>query len=493
MKNLFILFCLGLLAAGCSVSRYHPARKFAPDVLKEDYRIFRGTLEEWHPSLYWYTPKDSMDAVFRIGEAKLSDSLTEPKFRAVLSWVVARINCGHTAVRPSVGAARYRDTASRPLFPLALKIWGDTAVVVSNVNRRDSLPARGHLLTALGGRPIRQLIDTFSAHLSRDGYNLTHRYQSLSNRGTFAGLYSVLYGLPPRMTVRYKDSAGVERSGTIGLYRSRPDSLPRQPLPGDRPSRRQRKRQMLASVRQLRTDTALQAAFMELNSFAKGYGVRRFIRSTFRKLDRQNIRHLVIDLRGNGGGNVNTSNLLTRYIADRRFKIADTLYAITNKGPYGKYQKGYWLNRLFFRFMTRRRPDGRYHFTYYEGRYFYPKRRHHFNGQVYILTGGNTFSASTLFAGSVMDQENVTVVGEETGGGAYGNTAWLMPDITLPHTGVRVRVPLFRLVIDGRRPRNGRGLLPEVPAYPTWEAIRKGVDFKMEAVKAIIRGGEGAD
>ena len=57
-----------------------------------------------------------------------------------------------------------------------------------------------------------------------------------------------------------------------------------------------------------------------------------------------------------------------------------------------------------------------------------------------MLSGGNTFSASTLFIQAVKKQPNVTVVGEESGGGAYGNNAWLIPDITLPIT--KVQIPL---------------------------------------------------
>ena len=75
-----------------------------------------------------------------------------------------------------------------------------------------------------------------------------------------------------------------------------------------------------------------------------------------------------------------------------------------------------------------------------------PVKKNHFDGHLYVLTGGNTFSAATLFAKTVRDQENVTIVGEETGGGAYGNTAWLIPEVVLPRTKVRFRLPLFRLL-----------------------------------------------
>ncbi len=77
--------------------------------------------------------------------------------------------------------------------------------------------------------------------------------------------------------------------------------------------------------------------------------------------------------------------------------------------------------------------DGYFHFGYFERKRFKPKKKNHFDGTVYILTGGNTFSASTLFTQAVKHQKNVVVTGEETGGGAYGNNAWLIPDITLPN------------------------------------------------------------
>jgi C-terminal processing protease CtpA/Prc len=122
----------------------------------------------------------------------------------------------------------------------------------------------------------------------------------------------------------------------------------------------------------------------------------------------------------------------------------------------------------------------------YEGKKFKPKGRNHFEGTTYILTGGNTFSAASLVAKTLREQEDVVIVGEETGGGAYGNTAWLIPDITLPNTGVRFRLPLFRLVIDNEAEK-GRGVQPEVLSLPTVEAIRRSEDYKMEKVKELIR------
>jgi C-terminal processing protease CtpA/Prc len=136
--------------------------------------------------------------------------------------------------------------------------------------------------------------------------------------------------------------------------------------------------------------------------------------------------------------------------------------------------------------VTRKEADGKYHWRHFERHYYSPKKQHHFNGQVYILTGGNSFSATSLFAGAVKGQKNVTLVGEETGGGYYGNTAWIIPDVTLPATKIRFRLPRFRLVVNKDREKNGRGIPPDVPALPNVEAIRQGVDFKTVKAKELI-------
>jgi hypothetical protein len=418
--------------------------------------------------------------------------MTEPEFRKVLSYISSRINCGHTAVRNSKAWAKYLDTSAIwRIFPLSMKIWNDTMIVAANLNRKDSILTRGTMITKINGRTTKEIIDTLYNYISADGYNYTHKAQTLSNRGFFGSLYSSIFGYSRQYNIEYIDSSGQTKRTVTPIYYPALDTATRASImPVTRipqPSKQERKQRRLNSVRLLKIDTANHTAFMDLASFGRGYGLKGFFKRSFKTLKKHNIGHLIIDVRSNGGGSVTNSTSLSRYIACHPFKVGDTLYAIAKRKRYSQYVKNDFLNRLFIFFFTKKQRDGYYHFRYFERHYFKPKKKNHFDGKTYILTGGNSFSATTLFVNAVMKQDNVTVVGEETGGGAYGNTAWLIPDVTLPETGVRFRLPLFRLVIDHTIPKNGKGVQPEIESKPTVEAIRRNADYKAEKAMELIK------
>lgn len=488
----FIVLLCTVMAIGCSSSRqsFQPVKKFPLVKLQADYRLFRNVLEESHPSLYWFTPKDSMDYYFDLGYRQLTDSMGETQFRNILSFVSSKIRCGHTTIKYSKKYSKYLDTLTQPMFPLALKVWGDTAAVLANLNRKDAILKRGTLITAIDGKPVTQITDSFFQYLAGDGHILSGKYQTLSNRGTFGNMYRNIYGLKDQFNITYLDSNGIEKQTMAPVYIPPPDTArttttARPPRP-PKPDREVPRPVVLRGSRNVQIDTTLLSAYMTVNTFTRGQGLKSFFRRTFRELRKRKIRHLVVDVRNNGGGDASNSTLLTRYLANQKFKLADSLYALRRSSKYGKHielQPLYWL---MTQFVTRRHKDGLYHLGYFERHNFRPRKKNHFNGNVYVIIGGNSFSATTLFAKVLQGQPNVKIVGEESGGGAYGNTAWMIPDVTLPNTKMRFRLPKFRLVMDKTLVKDGRGLMPDIEAAPTVESIRRGIDPKVDTVRKLI-------
>jgi C-terminal processing protease CtpA/Prc len=230
---------------------------------------------------------------------------------------------------------------------------------------------------------------------------------------------------------------------------------------------------------------------MTINRFANG-NLAGFVRRSFREIKKNKTENLVIDLRANGGGNIDKSVLLARYLSKTPFKVADSAYSISkNFKPFNRNISNTFENNLGLTVLTKKKPDGNFHFGFWERRTFKPKKKNHYNGNVYVLINGLTFSASTLFCNIVAGQDNVILVGEETGGGWYGNSGILIPSITLPNTKLRVRLPFFRLVQYRHIDQKGIGVMPDEYIGTNWRDVLQGRDTKLEFVKKMIRENEG--
>jgi hypothetical protein len=481
------VICL-LTACGSAKNTYKPEHRYAPFQLQEDASTLWQTFRQCHPSLYWFTPRDTLDPAFEKMIASLTDSLTELQFRLKLSETVALIRCGHTSVRNSKAAARYRPKHIAPFFPLQVKTWnGDSMIILANAFRNDSILIRGTSIHAINGKPVKEIIDTMCRFISADGLHNNFKYQLISNN--FPAFYKSIIGLGNVYQLAVTTIDGKQQNVSIKNFDPvYEDSLRKAALkthPGGMPPVPVRMRGGLQQDRKLTIDTARSLAIMELNTFSHAR-LPSFFRHSFKTMRKNKIQHLAIELRENGGGNIMNSTRLARYLCDHPFKVADTVAAKSLHYPYPSFVKNGILYKIQSWFVTTRRSDDRLHYRIYERKFFTPFERNHFDGSVFILTGGFTFSASTLFIDPLKEQKNITVVGEETGGGAYGNTAVNVPDLRLPNTGVRVRLPLYRLVVNKDMPHNGRGIVPDVIVPPSSWHLAKRLDPKMLKVHELI-------
>ena len=494
MKNkstlLFYLTALVLMfCTSCSNKLYTPLKKYSADQLREDFDQMRKVMEDYHPSLYWYTPKDSMDMVFDKYRSAIKDSMTEQQFGfSILAPVTTSIRCGHTSFNYSKNYNKFMRGIRLPSFPLFLKIWGDTMLVTANLNRKDTILKRGTQIYSIDGRTASDLTSVMFRYLPTDGYSYNLNYLRLSS--AFPYYHRNIFGLNKNYLIGYTDSSGNGYT-TVPLFdpygdtaiRKKTDQRPPLPKP-KKPSKKERRE----DGRSFQYDTLNNAGIMIISTFEDGYKLNKFYRQSFKTMRKNNVGNLVIDIRSNGGGKVNHYTKLAKYLRKTPFKVADTAFAL-HKG-FGHYKKsfeGNFINGIALTIFTSKKKDGNYHFNYWENHVFKPKKKNFYSGRVYVLINGPTFSAATLFAHTMKGQDNVQLLGEEAGGGNYGNNGLMIPNIALPNTRMRVRIPLFRLVQSNPGPKDGRGVMPDVYIPPTSKAVRDFVDRKMQVAFELMQ------
>jgi hypothetical protein len=372
-----------------------------------------------------------------------------------------------------------------PSFPLSVKVWADSMMVIGNLNKKDSVVKRGMLVNSIDGYTVTDLTRIMFRYLPTDGYAQNINYIRLSN--SFPYYHRNIFGLKKTYLVNLTDSAGISRNVEVPLFDPMADTLKKTKPEKKKKAEKPGKQERLNDQRSLKLDTETSSAVMELNTFDGGANLDNFFKKSFKSLHRNHVENLVIDIRSNGGGRVNHYAKLSRYLRKTPFKVADTAYALRKGfGKYGKYFSSRTLNSFALTLFTSKRQNGYRHFRYWENHEFRPKKKYFYNGNVYVLIGGPTFSASSLFAQTIKGQNNITLIGEETGGGGHGNNGLMIPYVTLPNTRMRVRMPLFRVVQFNHPPKDGRGVVPDVHVPPTSKAVLSFTDLKMQKAFELI-------
>ena len=190
-------------------------------------------------------------------------------------------------------------------------------------------------------------------------------------------------------------------------------------------------------------------------------------------------------MRNNGGGLDALGERLFAYFADAPFHYYDDLVANPSTFRlYSQTQQGEPLPTDEFALKA----DGKYHWVKHLMRLMQPLQPH-FAGKVYLLINGGCYSTCAEFVSTMQFHQKATFIGEEAGGGYYGDTSGFTSNVYLPHTKIVLVLPLvaYYLSVHGYAHAD-RGVMPDYPVQSTIQDLLAGKDNAMTLALSLARG-----
>src|SRR5262245_37569545 len=213
--------------------------------------------------------------------------------------------------------------------------------------------------------------------------------------------------------------------------------------------------------------------------------------NTFKTLRDKGTKTLIIDLRGNGGGADMYGAMLVSYLTDKPFRYFDHIN-IKTISPTFKDQTD-WRPEFETRMRegTTANPPNGYLVTakLHPGVSEQPPSKYPFMGKVFVLIDGGTFSTAADFCAVTHHLKRATFIGEETGGGYYGNNSGAQVILTLTNSKARVRIPMYEYwnAVPGYEGKR-RGTKPDHLVETKLSNLLRGVDEQLElALKLAAR------
>lgn len=453
--------------------QYIPNSQFSTDELLEDFDLLTLALEQAHGRLNRFFPfneyKKEVDNIKR----QLETPKTELEFYNLICPIFSSIKCGHTRISLSENTIKSLDN-QKIFIPVQLKFINGKAFVLNSINEEKL--EKGVEVLSINNRKMDEIISGIFAKIISDGGIASAKYKKLDER--FHEFYCYYIEQADKYTIQYTlNKKGHPETSTLdaitnidwrnnfNIYYNQSDELLKLTIPDN-------------------SDIAVLAirkfVSQEINSI---YGsLTNFLDSAFLEIKNREIKHLIIDLRGNGGGDI--AHELYAYIVDKPVKYCKIINTPNTRYSFLEYtDKGVFFNAIHPDLWKKsRNSEGLYELPGSDNMLVYPNNLV-FRDSIYILTDGNTFSAASSFSAILDDLNRATFFGEETGGCIYGSNAYDYINLTLPNTQIKVTIPIRNGLnnISEKKYLN-RGVIPDFEIHNTIFDILNNKDSEMEFV-----------
>lgn len=453
-------------------------KKISPREFNDDLEQLHRLLVKYYPGLYYYETAEQFS--LRMDSLGTNDSLTVLEAYRRLALLTSEMQDLHLATGlPN----RFFGKETR-VFPLILRKFGEDFYIHYNQSE-DSTLVRGTRILAIDGTPPLSDFYRFRTLYGADfGNPYSKNYYAERN---FPGLYTRWYGKQDSVQLQYllpQDS--IQQVETLKYL----------PAKEAVSNLTKRYKNVLRKNFDLElTDSLSHTAKLDITTFRGRKSWLEFTENKFRKqlkrsfkqIRSDSIQNLILDLRGNGGGAVVNVNRLISYLVPEPFRIYDTVFI--SRAGFRKVFKPYLgipalAGRLF---LNRKMENGYYRSYVTEKKKFRPAGKYAYANRLFVLMDGGSYSATTFTISLLRNHDRGIFVGTPPGGANWGSFAGQFYSAKLSNSGIRVNVPLMKLVHSTEGLKHEDFFVqPDYYVEQSFEDFLRRKDTPVEFIKQLI-------
>jgi len=478
-----VLTCLLILPITTNGAENSPSNEpisYSAEAVREDFAFLYETLQISSYDLFRNTAKTDYDSAFEQAMDSISGPMTYLEINRLFKPFVVLAGFVHcTPDFPSEVYRQFYQNGGRRI-PFKIGFFGEKVLLTANWSDNKQIEAGDEIL-AINGIDIHQLLEKI--YIYKQGES-KYVKQTLLETGSLKESWWYVFGDFPSGTVRIKKPGGqqidTEVEGlTLEQYQERTQAV-------QSPSfmKSGRAFEFIGDVAYLRPGIFLNTESRDISSqdAFNNEAFLAFINSAFIEIAREKPQHLILDLRGNYGGDNSFSDPMIAYFADKPFRIASKFSVRTSQ-----VTKSFWkdvdipeLADMKQKIMTLE--DG----TRFDVELNTTQPRTDdlaFKGEVITLIDRFSFSNTTSVAAIVQDYQFGILVGEETSD--TPSSCGAVHTFKLPNTEMGVMFPKACMI----RPSGDPSLRGVVPDHKVSDDPFTQEDEILDAALQLIQAG----
>ena len=489
-KNIIATFLLIIICSFQIFSQSTPREKsISVAELQKDFEVLKSVLKNYHPGLYRYQDSANIENHFTVLQNELNQNLTTTELYLILSRFTAKLKCGHTFC----SYYNQNKTIQESIFnlrdkvPFTFYLFGKQMLIDKNLS--DNKINEGSEVVSINNVPVSSIIDSLLPYIKGDGSNDGKRLSDLelSGLGKFEA-FDIYFPLlfPPNnssydLEIKGSENNVSQRIKVKCLTRAERFDMMEQKY-GKQPATYDD----LWNFKIISTNIA----YLQLGTFVTNkltIDWKKFLAKAFDEVKSKNIQNLIIDIRGNEGGDDEVNMVLAKHLASKPIsfpefkqfltyeKVSDELrpYLKTwDNGFYDRTGKVKYLNSGFYTWKKDRTSK------------VIKANKNAYSGKVLLLVNAANSSATFFLSSGLQQNERAIIIGTETGGNRKGTNGFNLFFLKLPNSKIEIDVPLIGYYPLVEQP--DAGLTPDIIVLPEIKDIIDKKDIVFEKALELI-------